>query len=144
MPRPAVRILSSLLALSLAGCGGASAQAPSTAGASGDPVHVLEGRASYYADSLAGNSTASGEPYDPSALTAASRDLPFGSLVRVVRLGPAGQPVGEVLVRINDRGPFRDHSRILDLSRAAAERLDMIRAGVVPIRAEVLRLGPPE
>ena len=76
MPRPAVRILSSLLALSLAGCGGASAQAPSTAGASGDPVQVLEGRASYYADSLAGNSTASGEPYDPSALTAASRDLP--------------------------------------------------------------------
>jgi rare lipoprotein A len=99
---------------------------------------VLEGRASYYADSLAGNSTASGEPYDPEAYTAASRDLPFGTRVRVTRLDSAGEPMASVIVRVNDRGPHRDHSRILDLSRAAAEALDMIRAGVVDIRAEIL------
>ncbi len=99
---------------------------------------VLEGRASYYADSLAGNSTASGEPYDPQAYTAASRDLPFGTRVRVTRLDGDGQPMASVIVRVNDRGPHRDHSRILDLSRAAAEALDMIRAGVVDIRAEIL------
>lgn len=101
-------------------------------------TEVLEGRASYYADSLAGNSTASGEPYDPQAYTAASRDLPFGTRVRVTRLDGDGQPMASVIVRVNDRGPHRDHSRILDLSRAAAEALDMIRAGVVDIRAEIL------
>lgn len=101
----------------------------------GDVSEVREGRASYYADSLAGNRTASGEPYDPRALTAASRDLPFGTRVRVTRIDTGAT----VVVRINDRGPFRDESRILDLSRAAAEQLDMIREGVVDIRAEVLR-----
>ena len=46
-----------------------------------------------------------------------------------------------VVVRINDRGPFGNEARILDLSRSAAERLDMIRAGVVQVRAEVLEYG---
>ncbi|MGF1466046.1 MAG: septal ring lytic transglycosylase RlpA family protein [Sandaracinaceae bacterium] len=98
---------------------------------------MLRGRASYYSDALAGRSTASGEPYDPRALTAASRDLPFGTRVRVTRTDTGAS----VVVRINDRGPFRDHRRILDLSRAAAEALDMIRAGVVPIEAEILGAG---
>ena len=119
--------------------GGAAPEGPA-ANASDDVAltDVLEGRASYYADSLAGNSTASGEPYDPQAYTAASRDLPFGTRVRVTRLDGEGQPMASVIVRVNDRGPHRDHSRILDLSRAAAEALDMIRAGVVDIRAEIL------
>ncbi len=120
---------------SLLACGGAGAQ-PRDPG--GGPLRVLTGRASYYADSLAGNTTANGETYAPRAFTAASRDLAFGTLVRVVRLGPDGGDLASVVVRINDRGPFRDHRRILDLSRAAAEALDMIRAGVVPIRAEIL------
>lgn len=107
-------------------------------------LQVLEGRASYYSDRLAGRSTASGEPYRPTELTAASRDLPFHSLVRVSRLNEDGQPIASVVVRVNDRGPFGDRSRILDLSRAAAERLDMIRAGVIRVRVEVLRLGPAE
>lgn len=98
------------------------------------PLRVLKGRASYYADSLAGNPTASGEPYDPAKLTAASRDLPFGTRVRVVRMDDGRS----VVVRINDRGPFNDRSRIVDLSRAAAERIGMIRAGVVEVRVEVL------
>jgi rare lipoprotein A len=102
-----------------------------------EPIEVLEGRASYYADRFEGRSTASGEPYRARELTAASRDLPFGTLVRVVRVDTGAS----VIVRVNDRGPFRDHSRILDLSRAAAEALDMIRSGVIDIRAEVLERG---
>jgi rare lipoprotein A len=100
-------------------------------------AEVLEGRASYYADSLAGNRTASGERYDPKALTAAHRDLPFGTRVRVVRQDNRKS----VVVRINDRGPFGKRARIIDLSRAAAEQIDMVRAGVVQVRVEVLA-GP--
>lgn len=102
------------------------------------PVLTLVGFASYYADSLAGNHTANGEVYDPSRRTAASRDLPFGSVVRVTRRDTGRS----VLVRINDRGPFANRKRILDLSRAAAEDLDMTDVGVIRIRAEVLELGP--
>lgn len=102
------------------------------------PVLTLAGFASYYADSLAGNHTANGEIYDPSRRTAASRDLPFGTVVRVIRRDTGRS----VVVRINDRGPFANRKRILDLSRAAAQDLDMMDAGVVRIRAEVLELGP--
>lgn len=116
---------------------GAGATPASPPSAEDRGVRVLRGRASYYSDALAGRSTASGEPYDPRALTAASRDLPFGTRVRVTRTDTGAS----VVVRINDRGPFRDHRRILDLSRAAAEALDMIRAGVVPIEAEILGAG---
>jgi rare lipoprotein A (peptidoglycan hydrolase) len=105
-------------------------------------LETLEGRVSYYSDRLEGRSTASGEPYRLEEFTAASRDLPFGTLVRVVRLSRAGnEELGSVVVRVNDRGPFGDHRRILDLSRAAAEALDMVQAGVVPVRAEILRRG---
>ncbi len=102
-----------------------------------EAVVVLEGKATYYADWLAGNHTANGDIYDPTRLTAASRDLPFGSIVRVTRRDTGRH----VLVRINDRGPFRDKRRILDLSRAAAAELEMLERGVVDIRAEVLVLG---
>jgi rare lipoprotein A len=67
-------------------------------------------------------------------LTAANRELAFDTLVRVTRLDTGAS----VIVRINDRGPFGNRRRILDLSRAAAERIDMIHAGVVEVRAEVL------
>lgn len=97
---------------------------------------TFEGRASYYSDSLSGRRTANGERYDPNLFTAASRDLPFDTVVRVTRLDTLDQ----VVVRINDRGPFGDRRRILDLSRAAATRIDMIRAGVVNIRAEVIAM----
>lgn len=99
-----------------------------------EPIAVLRGRASYYSDRLAGNRTASGDVYDPRALTAASRDLPFGTIVRVVRVDTGAS----IVVRINDRGPFGDRRRILDLSRTAAEALDMMRAGVIDVRAEIL------
>ncbi len=102
-----------------------------------EALEVLEGRVSYYADRFEGRSTASGEPYRARELTAASRDLPFGTIVRVVRVDTGAS----VVVRVNDRGPFGDRGRILDLSRAAAEALDMIRAGVIEVRAEILERG---
>ncbi len=96
------------------------------------------GEASYYSDALAGNRTASGQVYDPRQLTAAHRNLPFGTWVRVTR-----QPAGPtVVVQITDRGPFGKRTRIIDLSRAAATKLDMIRAGVVPVLVEVLDCAP--
>ena len=85
------------------------------------------GAASYYADSLAGHPTASGEPYDPAAFTAAHRTLPFGTWVEVVR-----KDGRRVRVRINDRGPFKA-GRVIDVSRAAAEALGMVKAGVVDV-----------
>ncbi len=91
------------------------------------------GRASFYADGLRGRETASGEPYDPEELTAAHRTLPFGTRVRVVRR-PSGRAV---VVRINDRGPFVPE-RIIDLSRAAADALGMVDAGVAEVEITVL------
>lgn len=96
----------------------------------------FNGTASYYSDSLAGNKTASGERYQPSALTAAHRSLPFESVVRVTRLD-TGQVV---YVRITDRGPFV-RGRVLDLSRAAAQRLGLISRGVGKVRADVVAYG---
>ena len=91
------------------------------------------GAASYYSDRLAGNTTANGETYDPEALTAAHRTLRFGTRVRVVREGDGRS----VEVCVNDRGPYVD-GRVIDLSRAAAETLGMIRAGVVDVSIEVV------
>jgi rare lipoprotein A len=96
---------------------------------------VQEGYASYYANSLAGNRTASGERYDPRQLTAAHRKLPFGTRLRVSRTDVAA-PI--VCVTVNDRGPFAGRRRVIDLSRRSAEAIDMIRAGVVPVRIEIL------
>jgi rare lipoprotein A len=101
-------------------------------------LNQLEGEASYYSDRLAGHRTASGERYRPSALTAAHRSLPLGSVLRVTRRDGART----VYVRINDRGPYGPSGRILDLSRAAFERLGSLRAGVLEVRAEVLSYGP--
>jgi rare lipoprotein A len=98
---------------------------------------VLTGAAAYYHDSLAGRPTASGEPYYPTDFTAAHRTLPFGTILRVTP--SAGGP--NVHVRVTDRGPFGEARRIIDLSRAAAERLGMLQAGVIPVVVEVLAYG---
>lgn len=95
---------------------------------------VLSGYASYYADSLSGNPTASGTPYDPDLFSAAHRTLPFGTRLRVTRTDVAAAPV---CVTVNDRGPFAGRRRIVDLSRRAAEALDMMGKGVVPVRVDV-------
>lgn len=94
---------------------------------------VTQGVASFYANALAGETTASGESYDPGELTAAHRTLPFDTQVRVTNLANSET----VVVRINDRGPFVD-GRIIDLSRAAAEELEMIDTGTARVELEVL------
>lgn len=91
------------------------------------------GKASYYATRHHGKKTASGERFDQHALTAAHRTLPFGTRVRVTNLNNERS----VVLRINDRGPFV-RGRVIDVSHAAAVHLDMLRAGVVPVRVEVL------
>jgi rare lipoprotein A len=99
-----------------------------------EALETLNGKATYYADSLAGNHTANGDIYDPKNFTAAHKKLPFGTIVRVVR-----QDTGAVTyARINDRGPFGSQDRIIDLSRAAAAELQMMKAGVVDVRVEVV------
>lgn len=101
----------------------------------GQGLDEAEGEASYYADAFAGETTASGERFDPDEMTAAHPRLPFGTVVRVTRLD--GEENRSVVVRINDRGPFQD-DRIIDLSEAAAQELRMIEEGVVEVRVEVL------
>ena len=106
--------------------------APTYAQSGADTLRTT-GLVTYYADDLAGNPTASGQPYDPDRLTASHRTLPFGTRVRIMRT----YTDKEVVVRINDRGPKKEE-RILDISRRAAEELDMIDAGVVEVEIEVL------
>jgi rare lipoprotein A len=91
------------------------------------------GKASWYGKELAGNPTASGEPFRPARRTAAHKTLPFGTVVRVTRPDTGAS----VRVVINDRGPFVA-GRIIDLSRRAAGRIDMLEAGVVAVQVQVV------
>ena len=117
----------------LAGCGGGGGGEVSSDLTQATPGAVQEGMASYYAHKFDGRTTASGEVYDMMAMTAAHPTLPFGTRVRVTNV-ENGQAV---VLRINDRGPFVD-GRVIDVSFRAAEDLEMIQAGVVRVRVEVL------
>jgi rare lipoprotein A len=99
-----------------------------------DAEHVGDGEASYYGHELAGNRTASGERFNPQALTAAHRTLPLGSKLKVINKANGKS----VVVRINDRGPFHGR-RVLDVSLAAAQQIGMYRAGKATVRMELLR-----
>ena len=92
-----------------------------------------EGVASYYADSLHGNLTASEEPYDKDAFTAAHRTLAFGTRVRVSNLDNGKSAI----VTINDRGPY-SHNRLIDVSGAAARQLGLIESGTAKVTIETL------
>lgn len=92
-----------------------------------------EGMATYYSPRLAGHRTANGDRYDPTRFTAAHPTLPFATWVQVTRLDGNGQTV---VVRINDR--CAGNKKIIDLSEAAARRLDMIGAGLVRVRIQVV------
>jgi rare lipoprotein A len=92
------------------------------------------GMASYYGNELAGNRTASGEIFNPSALTAAHRSIAFGTRIRVTNLRN-GQ---DVVVRVNDRGPFIK-SRVIDLSYAAAKEIGLNHTGTGRVKLELLR-----
>lgn len=96
-----------------------------------------EGLASWYGGSFDGQKAASGEIYHQEEMTAAHRTLPFGTAVRIRRVDTGAS----VVVRINDRGPYIE-SRIIDLSNAAARKLDMLQPGVVPVALEILDLAP--
>jgi len=97
-------------------------------------VSTATGKASYYGKGFHGKKTASGERFNKYAMTAAHRTLPFGTRVRVTNLANGAQ----VIVRINDRGPFK-RSRIIDVSEGAAKALGMLSAGLAKVRVEVLR-----
>jgi len=97
---------------------------------------VSEGIASYYAHDFNGKKTASGEEYDMHKFTAAHRSYPFGTKVRVTNL----ENNKSVIVRVNDRGPFK-LERIMDLSLGAAEALEIIKSGTAKVRLEVVEWG---
>jgi rare lipoprotein A len=97
---------------------------------------VERGIASWYGSKFHGRRTSSGEPYDMYAMTAAHRRLPLPTYVEVTNLDNGRK----VIVRVNDRGPFKKN-RVIDLSYAAAGRLDMLRTGTAPVR---LRVVTPE
>lgn len=97
-------------------------------------VYIAYGTASYYSDVFHGRETASGETYDKWAFTCAHRHLPFGTNLVVTNLVNKKS----VFVRVNDRGPFVK-GRIIDLSYAAAKKIDMIAAGVVKVKVEEVR-----
>lgn len=101
--------------------------------ADGGVAKVMRGSASYYYGKWIGRKTANGEIYRRHDVTAAHRSLPFNTLVRVTNMRNGR----EVTVRINNRGPYVK-GRIIDLSLAAAERIGMTKAGVVPVKVEVL------
>lgn len=95
---------------------------------------LQQGIASWYGPGFHGRRSASGEPFNQNAMTAAHRTLPFGTQVRVTNLRTGAS----VIVRINDRGPFT-RGRVIDLSRAAAGEIGMLGSGVAPVKVEVLQ-----
>ena len=112
-----------------------SSHAPQTPQTSAQPALTSTrteiGTACYYSRRYHGKRTASGEIYNMNELTAAHRRLPFGATVRVTNL----RNNRSVIVRINDRGPFR-RGRIIDLSLAAARQLDMVKSGLARVQIE--------
>jgi peptidoglycan lytic transglycosylase len=102
------------------------------------PLFVETGLASWYGAPYNKRVGSNGKIYDMNAMTAAHRTLPLGSIVRVTNLKTGDS----ALVRITDRGPFIP-GRIVDLSLAAAKRVDVWRPGVAKVRLEVLKLPAP-
>jgi rare lipoprotein A len=123
-------LLMATLAAIVSGCAGVRADLRE-----GQLGAEQEGMATYYAPRLAGHRTANGERYDPARMTAAHPILPFGTFVDVERTDGSRR---QVTVRINDRCAGK--RKIIDLSEAAARQLQMMRAGLVPVR---LRVVPP-
>jgi rare lipoprotein A len=103
---------------------------------SGKILLTLEGVASYYAHDFHGKQTSNGEIFDMNSFTAAHRTFPFGTKVRVTNL----ENKKSVIVRVNDRGPFKE-GRIMDLSLGAAKEIDLIKNGTAKVKLEVLEWG---
>jgi rare lipoprotein A len=144
---PLVRILRAAALLALfTGAMGATCRPPDrpedTLGGSGrasrgsarSGSHAMRGVAVWYGARHHGRKTASGQPFDMNAMTAAHRTLRFGTRVRVI-----DQRTGRsVVVRINDRGPY-GAGRVIDLSRAAASKLGILKRGKATVRLEIVR-----
>ena len=113
----------------------AAAPAAPAAAPAGD---VSEGKVAWYGRKFAGRKTASGQRFDPGALTMAHKTLPFGTRVKVTN--PKNNK--SVVVRVNDRGPTQP-DRVGDLSQAAAARLGMLRSGVIDAKLEVVAAPAP-
>lgn len=96
------------------------------------------GNASFYHDSFNGKETSNGETYDKDDFTAAHLSYPFNTILLVTNK----KNNKSIVVRVNDRGPFK-RSRIIDLSRSAAKKIDMVPFGVVPVKIKVLNFLNP-
>ena len=118
--RKCLRLLPLLFLLLMYGCAGSK--------------FTEEGKASYYSNKLAGRKMANGEKYNPKKLTAAHKTLPFGTRIKVTNL----ETRKSVKVKVTDRGPFSP-GRILDLSYSAADKLNIISAGVAPVKLKVIK-----
>lgn len=121
-------VLALAAALWLGGCAAPSRHDPLPPGSVQGGHEIDGGVASWYGDRFHGRRTASGEAFDMHELTAAHRTLPFGTRVRVRNLDNGR----EVVVRINDRGPFT-RGRVIDLSRAAAAAIGMTQSGTARV-----------
>ncbi len=134
-PLAAIVVATVVVSAGFLAAGSAQAQpvrlASTSQSASGSSV--MQGTATFYHPVFDGKQTANGEVYDHKALTAAHKTLPFDTMVRVTRLDTEAQ----VVVRINDRLPVGS-DRTIDLSGAAASRLDMLEVGVVDVSIEIL------
>jgi len=114
-----------------------TAPAPAASDAAAGRDHAMDGLAAHYSNRLNGRRTASGRIFHQHALTAAHPTLPFGTKVKVTNTKNGRS----VIVRINDRGPTQS-GRVIDLSRAAASKLGIRRAGMVPVKLEVVSEAP--
>jgi rare lipoprotein A len=127
------RLIPCLALAGLAASAGCMSGGPRYTEVGAAPGQQETGLASYYGHQFHGRTTANGETYDETKLTAAHRTLPFGTRVRVTNLANGRK----VTLRINDRGPFVD-VRIIDVSWRAANDLDFVARGVVGVRVEIL------
>jgi rare lipoprotein A len=93
------------------------------------------GMSSYYSDAFQGRKTASGQAYDKNDLTCAHNKLAFGTMLRITNLKTGNS----VIARVNDRGPYT-HGRIVDVSRVAAEAIDMIKTGTAEVKIQVISM----
>ena len=138
--RPFAVLLAALAGLAQAqtAAPAAPASAPAAAAATTAAAGAEEGKLAYYGRKFAGRKTASGQRFNPEAMTMAHKTLPFGTQVRVTNL----RNKRTVLLRVNDRGPTQP-DRIGDVSLAAARRLGMLRSGVVDARIDVIAPADP-
>ncbi len=125
-----------LIAVALATQISTSNSAGAAKRASNSSAAITEGNASFYSDQFHGCKTANGETFNMDKLTAAHPSLPFGTWVKVTNLRNGK----DVVVRINDRGPFIK-GRIIDLSISAAKEIGIIKSGTVQVKLEALDIN---